>query len=67
MAEKPAEAVVAPNKAQAAAQNIYLDLDTKEIVKIIGDTTYRYRPGANEFSHYVEAKTYRIVSGRKSS
>ena len=67
MAEKPAEAVASPNKAQAPAQDIYLDLDTKEIVKVIGDTTYRYRPGDTEFSHYVEAKTYRVVSGRKSS
>jgi len=60
---EPVQIAVVP---ASVSEEVYLDLDTKEIVRNIGDTTFRYRPGATEFSVYVESKSYKTVNGRKS-
>lgn len=67
MAEKPADTDAAPKVEAAPVDNVYLDLDTKEFVRIVGDISYRYQPGPSEFSVMVETKAYRTVSGRKSA
>ena len=67
MAEKPAETAAAPIKAQAIVQDTYIDLETKEIVRVWDNTTSRYRLGDTEFGVLVDSKAYRTVNGRKSS
>lgn len=67
MAEKPADTGAAPKVAAAPVEDVYLDLDTKEIVRVRGDLIHRYQPGDCEFSVMVETKAYRTVNGRKSA
>lgn len=67
MAEKPAETIDAPTKAQPVVEDTYLDLETKEIVRVWDNTTSRYRVGDIEFSVLVDSKAYRTVNARKSS
>ena len=67
MADKAADTGAAPKVAADRVEDVYLDLDSKEIVRIAGDTTHRYRPNDTEFGLYVETKAYRTVSGRKSA
>lgn len=67
MAEKPADTGAASVKAAAPVEDVYLDMETKEIVRVVGDTTHRYRPNDTEFGLYIESKAYRTVNGRKSA
>lgn len=68
MADKAADAVVAPVETVVApVENIYLDAATKEIVRVIEDTTYRYQINEPEFGLYVESKAYKVLNGRKSA
>jgi hypothetical protein len=63
---KEVEAVKIAVVPTPASEEVYLDLEAKEIVRNIGDTTFRYRPGDAEFGVYVESKAYKTVNGRKS-
>ena len=67
MADEAAEAEAAPVVAAAPVEDVYLDVKEREIVRVVGDTTFRYRPGDCEFGLYVESKAYRTVNGRKST
>jgi hypothetical protein len=67
MENSPAETTVAPIKAQHVVEDTYLDLETKEIVKVWDNTTSRYRVGDTEFSVLVDSKAYQTVNARKSS
>lgn len=68
MADKPADDAVAPVATVVApVEDVYLDLNSHEIVRVVGDTTFRYQPNECEFGVYVESKAYKTVNGRKSA
>lgn len=59
MAEKATDAGAAPAKqATAPVEIVYLDMQTREIVREFGDTTARYAPGSAEFDLYAEMNTF---------
>lgn len=44
--------------APVAAERVWLDMETREIVRECGDTVWRYMPGETEFDFYAEMNTF---------
>lgn len=67
MADKATDAGAAPVIQDVTpVEIVYLDMQTREIVREFGDTVARYMPGSTEFDLYAEMNTFEKRNGGKS-